>query len=323
MIHSAANLRSLLPLKQSDSSDPVPTYADYCREERNFAAILYAQLLRPEGLLVFLARIEGIGPIEHPEKAEVFFEYAHARDLWHRFGKQFDGKGPAGKAQREEGFRRAILALIDAPPGLQEITKTIADLNYFFMGRGSKREIQMPNQWDQRRFGSWVEIALDNGWYADRGEALRFAERMCRLKWAFNAKADIVIHLPDRRAVCVEVKVVSGESRYSAKHGDDDAAAVFSMTQTELQRYVLESLLGYQTHFVFLTPGGGSGAVDAGVAQAAQAVAERARAKLQTLSWAEVLQDPRADTSNPVELPFVRRMLNSSALLPRTLRSKT
>ena len=105
MIHAAANLRSLLPLKQSDSSDPVPTYADYCREERNFAAILYARLLRPEGLQAFLARIKGIGPIEYPEQAEVFFEYAHARDLWHRFGRQFDGKGQAGKARREEGFR--------------------------------------------------------------------------------------------------------------------------------------------------------------------------------------------------------------------------
>ncbi len=322
MNDSATNLRSLLPLEPRDSSDALPTYADYCREERNFAAILYAQLLRPEALLAFLSRIEGIGTVEHPEQAEVFFEYAHARDLWHRFGKQFDGTGPAGKAQREAGFRRAILALIDAPPGLQEITRTVPEFNHFFMGRGSKREIQMPNQWDQRRFGSWVDIALDKGWYAQRDEALRFAERICRLKWAFNAKADIVIHLPDRRAVCVEVKVASGESKYSAKHGDDEAAAAFSMTQTELQRYVLESLLGYRTHFVFLTPGGGTGAVDAGAAPVVQAVAESDGGKLRTLGWAEVLQDLHADTSKPPELPFVHRMLDSSALQPKKRRGR-
>lgn len=322
MNDSATNLRSLLPLERCDSSDAVPTYADYCREERNFAAILYAQLLRPEGLQAFLRRIHGIGPIDHPEQAEVFFEYAHARDLWHRFGRQFDGKGQAGKAQREEGYRRAILALIDAPPGLQEITTTIAEFNHFFMGRGSKREIQMPNQWDQRRFGTWVELALDQGWYAQRAEALRFAERICCLKWAFNAKADIVIHLPEQRAVCVEIKVASGESKYSAKHGDDDAAAAFSMSQTELQRYVLESLLGYPTHFVFLTPGGGSGAVDADVAPEAQAAAESDGANLQTLDWAEVLQDLHADTSKPTELPFVHRMLDSSALQPKKRRGQ-
>lgn len=321
MNDSATNLRSLLPLERCDSSDAVPTYADYCREERNFAAILYAQLLRPEGLQAFLARIKGIGPIEHPEQAEVFFEYAHARDLWHRFGRQFDGKGQAGKAQREEGYRRAILALIDAPPGLQQITTSVAEFNHFFMGRGSKREIQMPNQWDQRRFGTWAELALDKGWYTQRDEAQRFAERICRLKWAFNAKADIVIHLPDERAVCVEIKVASGESKYSAKHGDDDAAA-YSMTQTRLQRYVLESLLGYRTHFVFLTPGGGSGAVDAGVTPEAQAAAESDGANLQTLGWAEVLQDLHADTSKPPELPFVHRMLDSSALQPKKRRGR-
>lgn len=322
MNDSATNLRSLLPLERCDSSDAVPTYADYCREERNFAAILYAQLLRPEGLQAFLARIKGIGPIEHPEQAEVFFEYAHARDLWHRFGRQFDGKGQAGKAQREEGYRRAILALIDAPPGLQQITTSVAEFNHFFMGRGSKREIQMPNQWDQRRFGAWAELALDKGWYTQRDEAQRFAERICRLKWAFNAKADIVIHLPDERAVCVEIKVASGESKYSAKHGDDDAAA-YLMTQTRLQRYVLESLLGYRTHFVFLTPGGGSGAVDAGVAPEAQAAAESDGANLQTLDWAEVLQDLHADTSKPTELPFVHRMLDSSALQPKKRRGQS
>ena len=212
--------------------------------------------------------------------------------------------------------------MIDAPPGLQEITRTVPEFNHFFMGRGSKREIQMPNQWDQRRFGSWVEIALDKGWYAQRAEALRFAERICRLKWAFNAKADIVIHLPDQRAVCVEVKVASGESKYSAKHEGDDATAVFSMTQTELQRYVLESLLGYQTHFVFLTPGGGSKTAEAGVALVAQAVAESDGANLQTLGWAEVLQDLHADTSKPPELPFVHRMLDSSALQPKKRRGQ-
>lgn len=146
MTDSATNLRSLLPLEPSESPSDALTYADYCREERNFAAILYARLLRPGGLQAFLARIEGIGTIEHPEQAQVFFEYAHARDLWHRFGRQFDGKGPLAKARREEGYRRAILALIDAPSGLQKVTQPIFDFNGFFTGRACERELQMPNQ---------------------------------------------------------------------------------------------------------------------------------------------------------------------------------
>ncbi len=313
MTSSAPNLRSLLPLERSEGLEASPTYADYCREERNFSAILYAELLRPEGLQAFLARIEGIGPIEHPERAEVFFEYAHARDLWHGFGKQFDGKDPSAKAKREEGFRRAILALIDAPPGLKSATLTIAEFNRFFIGetrRASLREIQMPNQWDQRRFGEWARIALESGWYTERDEALRFAERICCLKWAFNAKADIVIHLPDGRAVCVEIKVASGEAKYSASHDDDVAAAKYSRSQTELQQHVLEKLLGYQAHFVFLTPESGRSLDPAGLDGA----------KVQTLGWAEVLQVLHADTSKPDQLLFVRRMLNSKYLLPKKRR---
>lgn len=325
MTDSATNLRSLLPLEPTESWSDALTYADYCREERNFAAILYALLLRPEGLQAFLARIEGIGTIEHPEQAQVFFEYAHARDLWHRFGRQFDGKGPQAKARREEGYRRAILALIDAPPGLQALSGSVEEFNRFFIGEpreGKRRrfsvdEIQMPNQWDQRRFGKWVEAASGSGSAMEREGALRFAERICRLKWAFNAKADIVIHLPDQRAVCLEVKVASGESRYKAAYVNDGVPAVFPMTQTALQRYVLETLLGYRTYFVLLTPQGTPGASRAGRVRPSGKKGG-VGAEHQTLGWAKVSQGLHDDTSKPTELPFVRRMLNSSALQPNT-----
>jgi hypothetical protein len=291
------NLRGLLPL-----DDSKPTYADYCREERNFAAILYAQLLRPEGLQHFLGRLKGIGPIEQPERAEVFFEYAHARDLWHRFGKQFGGKDPAAKRRRDEGYRQAILALIEAPPGLRNALtgRSIAKFNKFFLGRrrASEREIQMPNQWDERLMGKWARIARKCRWYTDTDtdEAREFAKRICRLKWAFNAKADLVIHLPDNKAVCVEIKVASGESVYRAGPGKNS----FKLTQTKLQRYVLEELLGYETRFVLLTP--------------SEVKPRRHKCDLkepQRLTWSEVLKGlPDHDD----ELPFVERMLRLDVL---------
>ena len=305
MTRSATSLRSLLQLEPPDHLGAAQTYADYCREERNFAAILYAQLLRPEGLRAFLACIKGLGPIDQPDRAEVFFEYAHARDLWHRFGKQFDNKSPSANDQRQEAYRRAIHALIDAPPGLRDVTGSIAEFNRFFIGESrksvSEESIQMPNNWNQRQFDFWVRIALEKAWYTEQDHARHFEERICRLKWAFNAKADIVIHLPNERAVCVEIKVDSKESSYTASNEATNASASFSMNQTALQRYVLETLLGYQTCCVFLT----------------RKAAPRKKPVIpdspQWLNWQQVLT---ALPQRPDELPFCGRMLKSDVLRP-------
>jgi hypothetical protein len=72
--------------------------------------------------------------------------------------------------------------------------------------------------------------------------------RACKLKWAFNAKADLVIHTGPQTAVCVEIKYHSKTSKYTMKCKNN-----FSMDQLELQQFILRDLLGYSTHFALLS----------------------------------------------------------------------
>lgn len=274
-------------------NDSELTYANYCREERNFAALLYARLIRPAGLRHFLGLLD-IDTVDRIDEAEVFFEYAHARDLWHHFG-QHEGM-PAN--QRNAERREFIRKLIGAPEGFMA-GKGVAEFNRFFIDeRASTDTIQAPSRWDQRLFDRWAGLdgseeppAKDSGY-----RTVDFAKRICRLKWAFNAKADLVINLPDSKAVCVEIKVASGESVYRAGSGESS----FKMTQTELQAYVLEELLGYETHFVLLTP---------------RRTKSRGKAPEpngpQALTWSEVLT---ALPDHDDELPFVGRMLGLGVL---------
>ncbi len=326
MSQTTPNPRTLLQLQSVPADGTSPSYADYCREERNFAALLYAELLRPESLQRFLRLIDGIGEVPNLHEAEVFFEYAHARDLWHSFGKQSDRKNKTALASRNEAYRQAIGQLIGAPPELLESMQEAKAFNAFFMGRRdrdkevsigrrvSESEIQMPNQWDQRRFPDWVR-SLDRGdGISDNAAGIAFAQRICRLKWAFNAKADLVIHLPDLRAICVEIKVASGESKYSIGPFEDPKVERYTNSQTEQQRYVMTELLGYDTQFVFLTPSGGPASDKA---HSADADKQKSDPPIQHLTWSRVRDELFAEAGKPEELLFVRRMLNSNALAPK------
>lgn len=309
MAASTISLRTLLAVDEHE------TYADFCREERNYAALLYRDLLSAEGLRHFLEKLQLPVP-ENIGDAEVFFEYAHARDLWARFGVE-----PRGRSRHEKrewldrinaAYRRTISTLIGAPTGLLETRSSPSEFNQFFTARPSATHIQMPNQWDQKRFTQWAaEYARFEGVEMGSEKANQFAFRICRLKWAFNAKPDIVIHLPDNRAICVEIKVDSKESVY--KCGDKVGSGVPPpMKQTELQRFVLEELLGYQTCFVLLSTGA-SGALSTGAV-----VGDR----LIQIGWQDLVNDPCSHPKGGSELGFVERMLKSETLQPKRSRGR-
>jgi hypothetical protein len=127
-----------------------------------------------------------------------------------------------------------------------------------------------------------------------------FAERACRLKWAFNVKPDLVIQTSPASAICVEIKVDSKEGSYSMSRADSR----FGMTQTGMQKYVLETLLGYKTEFVFLSR---DGKVPKSDDLALGATPTRG------LEWAEVFRWLMPSGSSD-ELPFVRVMTGSGVL---------
>ena len=211
-------------------------YMDYCREERNFAAILYHLLLDKDGLRRFLDLIRFEGEVD-VEEVGIYFEYAHLRDLWAKAALVGD------VAERNKRYRDAIISMLGFPD--IALPEDCHGFNEFFIGPGSplasKSFIQMPGRWNDGRFPVW---------HAEGPPG--FAQQACRLKWAFNAKPDLVLHLGDNRAICIEAKLESSTSSYRVK-GRPAGSEACGMGQLELQEFVLEDLLGYDTTFLVVS----------------------------------------------------------------------
>ena len=214
-------------------------YVSYCREERNFAAVLYHLLLDQPGLNAFLDLI-GV-PVPEDGVARVYFEYAALRDLWAA------AKHGCDAAAQNQRYREAIEFMLGRPDLV--LPEECKAFNEFFIGQGSRAAsatyIQMPSRWSDSQFQAWCEFA---GGGTD-GRA--FAERACTLKWAFNAKPDLVLHLGGGRVVCIEAKLESGVGAYRVNA--DQPAGCFGMTQTALQEFILQDLLGYKSDFVIIS----------------------------------------------------------------------
>ena len=264
-------------------------YHTFNREERFYAALLYHFLLKPKELRKFLDLInekskEFPDSIHHdfdPSNIKIFFEYAHVRDLWDAAKKE-SGITPD---QLNRKLRSVIVSLLDPPDDFGLTNKSDSDFNAFF-GAKSVTKIQMPGRWNKQNFSDWV---MKNG-------DLEFAKRACRLIWAFNAKADLVIHTGNNRAICIEAKVDSAESKYRA--------ADFERSQTQIQEYILNELLGYKTTFVVLSKNGKVGI----------------RSKLPDeksigLCWQDVFGLMDLTEMDPIEeLPFVHESLKSHVI---------
>lgn len=79
--------------------------------------------------------------------------------------------------------------------------------------------------------------------------------KICRFKWSFNIKPDIVIHLDKERAICIEAKYESGEGSYPASDAEKKIfkeRKIIPVKQIELQKYMMEELLGLKTDFQLL-----------------------------------------------------------------------
>ena len=59
-------------------------YWKICREEQNFAAVLYAALCREDKARIFLNLCGFREPIARGD-LEIYFEYAYLRDSWKTF----------------------------------------------------------------------------------------------------------------------------------------------------------------------------------------------------------------------------------------------
>jgi hypothetical protein len=202
-----------------------PAYFEINREERNVAALLYHLLLSKKNLSVFL---DDLGyKNEALEKVELYYEFAYVRDLWKKLPNDNDKK---------RDFIVDSLVVNDVE---HLIPKTgVKEFNTFFGATRaeSEKHIVSPANWSILGMSDMLK------------ENQSLFEAVCMLKWGFNVKPDLVVVLPNNRAICIEAKWDSTEGTYK---GND---LFKNVKQLHVQKYVMEEILNYdQVDYVYLT----------------------------------------------------------------------
>lgn len=205
------------------------SYHQVNREERYYCAILFHLLLINGNLPRFLGMI-GINH-DRVDDCAIYVEYAQLRDIWHR-------------QRNNEEKREYILDTLGYAIEHPLRTSSMECFNRYFgaVRCPSRDHIQSPSNWAISRYCDTIK---------DNNEFLRTS----KFKWCFNAKPDVVIHLRDDRAVCIEAKFQSGEGLYPSSRRDKTAfkqRGLNYVTQREIQTMIFR-LLGIECSFVFLT----------------------------------------------------------------------
>jgi len=210
-------------------ADFSPNYFEINREERNYAAIFFTTLCLPGNIERFLNRFDLNGKISND--FGIYFEYSYLRDLWNRIS--------------DEDIKKNILKNKLEINEVDEILKQSAyEINAKFgvAGKPSNKYIQFPGNWSISKYD---KNFIDNSDFI----------KICKFKWSFNIKPDIVIHLDKDHAICIEAKYEAVEGSYPVSLAEKK---IFSnrglgyVGQMELQKYMMENLLGINTKFIFL-----------------------------------------------------------------------
>ena len=204
-------------------------YSRINREERNLSAIFFLALCNSKNAERFLKHFgysTKIGP-----DFGIYFEYAFLRDLWNKVN--------SNQVKKEIIRQHLKIRNID-----KILNQPIVDINRFFgvAGTPSKDYLQYPGRW---------AITKYHAHFPDNDDFIK----ICRFKWSFNIKPDIVVHLDKNFAICIEAKFESGEGHYPGSSGDKQIFNKRQLTyigQMELQKYMMEELLGINTDFILL-----------------------------------------------------------------------
>lgn len=163
-------------------------------------------------------------------RTEVYVEYSHLRDVW-------------SAASDEEQKRHFLLDILGYPATHELREASFESFNGYFGAtpKASVNFIQSPATWSMGRYDTKIDDNED------------FME-ICKLKWSFNAKPDIVIALPGDRAICIEAKFKSSEGRYPSLGSE---RTIFKrrelnlVNQTDIQKMIFD-LLGIGAQFFYL-----------------------------------------------------------------------
>lgn len=182
------------------------SYFKINREERNLCAILFHTLLLGNNLNLFLKKIDCNFPIEDSEKS-IYLEYAFIRDIWENIRKE------NGVIEGNKIKKKIILDILNLSNTNDLEKMSISNFNNFFVQsktrKPSSNEIESPGNWSIAKFD---KNASNNDEFLN----------ICKFKWSFNAKPDIVINTSDNQAICIEGKFKSGEGIYPTNKTEKD-----------------------------------------------------------------------------------------------------
>lgn len=225
------NLRAISGINDS--------YYNINREERNLCAILFHTLLTGNNRTTFLKKINCDFQIVESEYS-IYLEYAFIRDIWDKIRAVYGISG--GNIKK----RRIILDFINSEQKQELESLPIKSFNNLFIQSqirsASSDEIESPGNWNVAQLDKLTD---------DNTEFLR----LCKFKWSFNAKPDIVIHTSNHQAICIEGKLESGEGYYPSNKIEKDIFKRRNMPmvgQLSVQNTIME-LLNIEAKFVLLS----------------------------------------------------------------------
>jgi hypothetical protein len=228
MTERPINLRSSLGF-----NDP---YFRINREERNVAALFYNLLLLGNNLETFLKKIDQKGNDNNndrsADKYEVYYEYAFVRDLW----KYIEKNKKVIEANRLKydfifNFLKDKLK-INAPHCDLNDPESIKTFNSKFCTTtaASKKHIVSPSNWNA--------ATIHNNFQEDD------FKQLCKFKWCFNAKPDLVIHVSKDTAYCIEAKWESKEGVYPSSSSEKLLFKGKYVRQLDIQKMLMSQVLG-------------------------------------------------------------------------------
>jgi hypothetical protein len=290
-------------------------YWRFVREERHFCALLAHLLMqRGENVRSFLRLVnsrlkaEALPPlgdltVARTQDAEIYLEFAFLRDRWNQFDLDPRMRPPARNAQK----RAFLFDLFAREPGLATLQDThfpdnVSEFNERFMGPAGRRIAQ-----DIASPALWPVPALEplaNSLATDEATRKQIFRDLCRFKWAFRIKPDLVLVVPGLPPLCVEAKLMSTEGRYPVNAAE---CAIFDrlfqppehrVRQIELQDFMFNVLLGSPAQQVLVSKGHSTVTMPA---------ADGRPAKVPALSWRQVFDALDSSASLPSVGEFLRR----------------
>ncbi|PYU96193.1 MAG: hypothetical protein DMG25_02470, partial [Acidobacteria bacterium] len=225
-------------------------YFQFDREERHMAGILFHLLNHKDNAERVVHKAERNWEINLAEFG-VYLDYSYPRDLWNKMGV---------KAESNNHKRDVILGMLGSyrfDTSRLASLKEVKEFNAFFIGpRASRKYIQSPANWSLTQIETSLRPQSSN---SDRDLVTA-----CKIKWAFKAKPDIVIHADRERALCIELKLESVEGSYPSEASEkkllrerglfaEGKVLQLPMSQTDLQKFLMTELLGLDCRFLFIT----------------------------------------------------------------------